>query len=513
MSDAATEPTEVEQKQAETASSSSTSTSTSTKPGLTKENFGKFLVRLVAIFIMLVFYYYFCSGLTLYLMKVAQANLFADQEGCRPYTDYPPTFDQNIANTNIYETWNMGQEKTKWQSFKEFFGSAEPNASKVSMKLQFPLNEQGVLDILKSKFPMASNVESQKDLMKFVDEIKISPTPEQVPLLKYVYAVTIPLLESLNNDFFPEFFTKAKKTTEWSIIFGIITTIDELVCAMNTVFNKIYGSLNKISESLVYHFFPIVAFIPFLIMAGCFQVYNLFLSVKNLGFFLKKRNPEWGSPFEADNWSKKTEGRWAAWFWIIITFCTLGWVCLYTTIQLITLLLASVLVSALNKKSINEQGELETGWSSSIKSIKMHRNSILVVFSLLLVQAIYDCFGSNSGNFSLILLLIGFLFSYGPFSTFQPTNLAAFTATVSNNQVPKKCTTEHKVQADPIEAAAGFFSSLKDSFKLDPNKLKEEEKKIEEEQKKLKPLEGDDINEGVEMTDLQSKPDFELKVK
>jgi hypothetical protein len=267
----------------------------------------------------------------------------------------------------------------------------------------------------------------------------------------------------------------------------MIMTVDEVVCAMNSIFNKVYLILNSVSETLVYHLFPILAFFPYLILVGLLQIYNLVLSAMNLKYFLQERDNAWNSDIESDKWKPKTEGWWLGLFWLIVSACTLGWVAFGTTPALISFLVLCVLVSALSRKALDESGNLVSAWSNSWKSMQSYSNSIMLVFSLFLVNAVYECFGSTPGNFSLVLFVIGILFSYGPFgSVIAPEVLKNFTNIVGNAQNQKECKVvnnpHENTAAKPKSFLSSFGDTIKESFTFDPNKLQQEKEDINKKQ-------------------------------
>lgn len=496
----AEQPTAVEQLQEDQGSPSSTE-STNEKKGLTRTAFGKFLGKVFVIFVMILFYYYFCSGFTLYIMKVAQANLFDDQCNCFPYTDAKSVYKDgtNVVETNIYETYETQDgHKTKWQSFLEIFGSAPKDSTRKSQKLNFPLTESAIFQDFNNKFESLDESKTKIEtteklnelLKKVINIINSNETLDETRLQElnrvrsYIEDVTMPLLKSIDNNFFPKFFRDAKSKTSFSLIFGIICTVESMVCAMNSVFNKIYAFVNEsVSEFWVYHLFPLIMFFPFLIIAGLFQVYNLILSVSNLKYFLRKKNTSWDSPIESDNWQVKTEGWWTGALFLVIAAFSLGWLAFMTTTVLTAFLMIAVLVSKLNKKSINEKGQLESGWSSSWKSMQTYKNSITIVFLFMIINAIFECFGDKTGYITLIVFVLGNLFNLGFLSVYEPLSFQGFTNVTSYVQQEKECTVQHKYQPEPPkeeDLLSKLGNLFKQSLTIDPSKLKQKEVQMNE---------------------------------
>lgn len=492
------EPTEIEKKQREE--------KTEGKP--TISNLNLLFWNIFKMFIVLLIIY-FINGIGLYLIKIAQANLFHTDEYCFPYETTQPDYDNKTqAEINIFETFNNNNEpKSVFTLFKEFFLWGQ--GDKVSKKIFFPLTEKTVIDKFKAKFPTQLNVNGENislndddDVSKTIGKIydlamealEKNPLDNNAKELKdYIENFYNPLSYNFSN-FFPEWFVNTKRSTESSFLFGFLSTIEDVTCFASKIQSSLYNLLGKLPEQFVYHlYFPAMFFFN-LIVILVFPFYTIFRSVINLKYFLKKKDPSYKSDIESDKWKDLAGYNYAFGVcWLLIFAFALGFICFMTAHAVTFILFVSVFFSAAFMRSfiINPQNKKEQIWSAydtAKEAFFENKHSVILVFVLFaLLLPTFAHMGPMAGiSTAIALLLVYFLSMFGHTETLG----AAFSVLVPKEQVKKNC------NATPNPAPAFDSQSLLSMLfpPIDPTTL----------QKGLEQSADASTGEGVEMTNIKN---------
>lgn len=440
------EPTEVEKKQGQE--------KTEGKPTISNLNilfwniFKMFIVLLII---------YFINGVGLYLIKIAQANLFHTDEYCFPYEATPPNYgDKTQAETNIFETFsNNNEPKSVFTLFKEFFlwGKGE----KVSQKIFFPLTEKTVNEKFVAAFGTQRNINGEiiqfdsdnlpEKIGKIYDLVMeaLEKNPEDTDskrLKDYIENFYNPLSNNFSN-FFPEWFVNLKKNTESSFLFGFVSTIEDVTGFASRIQSSLYNLLGKLPEQFVYHFYFPAMMIFNMIVLIVFPFYTIFRSVINLKYFLKKKDTSYKSDIESDKW-REVNG--LGYFWgVCLLLCfafVLGFICFMTAHAVTFILFASVYFSATFMRSfiINPGTKTEQIWSAydtAKEAFFENKHSVILIFVLFgLLLPTFAHMGPMAGISTTIVMLLIYIFSmFNHTESLGP----AFSLLVPKEQVWKKC--------------------------------------------------------------------------
>lgn len=439
------EPTEVEKKQDKD--------KTEGKP--TISNLNLLFWNIFKMFIILLIIY-FINGVGLYLIKIAQANLFHTDEYCFPYETTQPDFvNKTQAETNIFETFNNNNEpKSVFTLFKEFFLWGQ--GDKVSKKIFFPLTEKTVNDKFIAKFGTEVEVNGEKislndDVSKAIGKIydlameALEKDPNDISSRQkkdYIENFYNPLSYNF-SDFFPEWFVNIKKNTESSFLFGFVSTIEDVTNFASRIQSSLYNLLGKLPEQFVYHlYFPAMMFFNLIVLL-VFPFYTVFRSVINLKYFLKKKDTSYKSDIESDKW-REVSG--ISYFWglcLLFFFAfALGFLCFMTTHVVTFILFASVYFGATFMRSfiINPENKNEQIWGAydtAKEAFFENKHSVILVFVLFaLLLPTFAHMGPMAGiSTTLVLLLIYILSMFNHTESLGP----ALSVLVPKEQVIKKC--------------------------------------------------------------------------
>lgn len=481
------EPTEVEKKQGDE--------KTEGKP--TISNLNLLFWNIFKMFIVLLIIY-FINGFGLYLIKIAQANLFHTDEYCFPYETTQPNYaNKTQAEINIFETFNNNNEpKSVYTLFKEFFlwGQGE----KVSKKIFFPLTEKIVNEKFLAAFGDQLNINGQNNESNMSETIQkvydmameaLEKNPEDLQsqsLKDYIDNFYNPLSNNFGN-FFPEWFVNLKKSTQSSLLFGFISTIEDVTCFASRIQSSLYTLLGKLPEQFVYHlYFPAMFFFNMIVLI-VFPFFTIFRSIINLKYFLKKKDDSYKSPIESDKWRELTGFSYFLGICLLCFFAVaLGFLCFMTAHVVTFGLFVSVFFGAIFMRSfiINPETKKEQIWSAydtAKEAFFENKHSVILVFVLFaLLLPTFAHMGPMAGISTTIALLLLYILSmFNHTESLGP----AFSFLVPKEQVKKEC------DAKPNPAPAFDSNFLKNLFKsalpeVDTNTLNNALQESEEEDMK-----------------------------
>jgi hypothetical protein len=219
-----------------------------------------------------------------------------------------------------------------------------------------------------------------------------------------------------------------------------ITILDSLFCFNYSSFNYILNGLNKLPETLIILFGPVVFLFAAIFIFLVDHIYFIYLWFASMGWFFKKNMQKDLSPGQKPSWKYvgliETFEYLAAFFFVFLFIMLFGFVLL--GLPFLPFVTVSLTILSLFGYSGIMNGKTVTSLSIIKELFKNYKLTIMTIFSIFVITSAFTNLGTVPGIFSIITLILIY-FGIISIDLFKENKNENLTALTSYDQANKIC--------------------------------------------------------------------------